>query len=189
METKDRFDLTDSLLNKYKGRPKTIGRYAVSDVWAIEKGYLTLRKFLEGQTNDFESCFRMWEGRRKHEQCQELLEGYEIEKKVEYKHNDWLLVGKADAINSLTNEGLEIKTSDKLLDKAKSWHEYQAKIYCSMFQVPIFYIVQPRIKENRIILKVLAEIERDDKWFEKKLKVIDKFHQELYGYTEIFGTN
>ena len=100
METKNHFDLTESLLRNYQGRPKKVGRYSVSDVWAIEKSYLTVEKFLKGEENDFASCFRMWQGRAKHAQIQELLEGYDVESKKEYVHNDWLLVGKVNPLNN-----------------------------------------------------------------------------------------
>ena len=174
METKSHFDLTDSLLRNYQGRPKTIGRYSVSDVWAIEKGYLTVEKFLKGEENDFGSCFRMWQGRAKHTQAQELLEGYEMETKKEYPHNEWTLVGKVDAINA--EHILEIKTAEKVLDKPKAWHEYQGKLYCTMFERDICYIVQPIVKGERVILKTLGEVKRDDEWFNKKLTIIDIFH-------------
>ena len=177
METKNHFDLTDSLLEKYQGRPKRIGRYSISDVWAIEKGYLTIEKFLKGEENDFTSCFRMWQGRAKHAQVQELLEGYDLESKKEYAHNDWTLVGKVDAWNN--EHILEIKTSDTVLTKPKTWHEYQGKLYCTMFERDICYIVQPIVTGERIILKTLGQVERDDKWFIKRIEKLDAFHKEL----------
>jgi len=174
---KNRFDLTEPLLRLYQGRPHRVGRYNVGDVWAIEKGYMTVEKFLNGQENDFYSCFRMWEGRAKHQQVQELLTDYEHETKKEYSHNNWVLVGKSDALKD--DHGLEIKTGDKIKTEAKEWHEYQARIYCTLFERPIWYIVQPIVKGESIILKTIGEVQRDDDWFNKRLEVIDKFHEKL----------
>jgi len=184
---KSHFDLTSSLLEKYKGRPKKVGRYSVSDVWAIEKVYLTVEKFFAGQDNDFISCFRMWQGTWKHQQVQELLQGYIVEKKVEYPHEDWLLVGKADAMNE--DHVLEIKTGDTIKDEAKEWHMYQGKIYCTIFQRPECFIVQPVVKGETIRLKTIGTVQRDDKWFEEKLKVIGEFHKKVYEHSKTINGN
>ena len=127
----------------------------------------------------------MWQGKSKHKQVQELLEGYVLEEKKEHVHNDWLLVGKADAYNE--DHILEIKTGDTIKDKAKEWHEYQARIYCSMFERPICYIVQPVVKSERIILKTIGEIKRNDNWLQKRLEIIDGFHKELQELQEPHG--
>ena len=170
-------DLSESLCKQYQSRPRKISRYYVSDVWAIEKKYLTVEKFLSPQKDSWLDCYRKWSGKWKHQQVQELLTDYEHETKKEYHHNDWVLVGKSDALKD--DHGLEIKTGDTIKDKAKQWHEYQARIYCTLFERPIWYIVQPIVKGESIILKTIGEVKRNDKWFQKRLEVIDSFHQEL----------
>ena len=175
-------DLTNLLLSKYKSRPREIGKFHVSDVWAINNGYLKTEEFLTGKENKLPDCFNMWQGVGKHRQIQELFEGleeYEIEKRAEYqpKEYKWYLVGKADLLTK--DEVIEIKTSKNLLDKAKRWHIDQVKIYCSIFDRPKGLIVQPIIKPKSIELKEIGVVKRDEKWFLKEMAKLNEFYDKI----------
>lgn len=173
-------DLTPTLLSLYAKKPRKLGQFNVSDVWAIAYKYLTPQMFLKGEEVDFEGVLRMWQGRWKHAQVQEILKemGYELEVRKEYRcREEWKLVGKADAVSE--TDLLEIKTSETLLSSAKDWHLYQGRLYCTMFDMPRCFILQPIVTGSRVFLKKIGEAKRDDKWFEKQMEVLDKFYKEL----------
>jgi hypothetical protein len=151
-------------------------------VWAILKGYTTIEDFLNPKPKTQEDAFRMWQGKWKHAQIQELLldMGYEIEKKIERKVYDWEVVGMADAIK---DEGMEIKTSALLLPEAKKWHAHQAKLYATMFGMP-FAIVQPCVRGSSIYLNVIGREEPDEGWFDKEMEKLNKFHLKLIEYAK-----
>jgi len=175
-------DLTPVLIKKQNfHKKKDIARFSVSQCWGFTRGYTSVDEYLNGKENDFVSCFRMWQGTWKHEQVQELLQlydpTYEMEKKIVERYYGWDLVGKADAINK--DHILEIKTSDKVFEKAKNYMEYQGLMYCSLFKKDYCLIVQPIKTSNKIYLKELARVERDEKKFNRELLKIDKFYQQL----------
>lgn len=172
-------DLTPTLLTKYQDKKKEINRFSVSDCWAIIHGRITPKDYLRGEIRDFSQIFKMWQGTWKHNQIQELLKelGYEIEPKIEYKTDDFVLVGKADAI--LGDEILEIKTSAELIPNAKSWHIEQVMIYLSLFKKQKGVIVQPITKGNKLFLKEIGKVERDDEFFRKVLEELKEFQSKL----------
>ena len=172
-------DLTDTLLTIQKHRPRILGRFSTSDVWAIRNGYLTPENYFKEEVKDFSQAFKMWNGTWRHNQVQELLKelGYEIELKIEHKTPDFTLVGKIDAIKD--DIILEIKTSTELLPKAKSWHIEQLKIYLSLFEKEKGVIVQPITQGNKLILKEIGIVKRDNKFFEKVLTDLREFQTKL----------
>jgi hypothetical protein len=170
-------DLTSKLLEKQKARPVEIGRYSVSRLWGVLNGYCLPGEFLKGEKIDFKSALNMRLGTLKHDLVQELLPDWELEVKKEYKHKDWILVGKCDATQDDTI--LEIKTSDKVIEKAKRWHEWQVKMYLGMFDKENGIIVQPVIKPNRLLLKEIGSVKKNNDWFIKELGKIDELHKEL----------
>jgi len=171
-------DLTKALYNQFEPKKRVPGRYNASELYGIVKGYVSAREYLRQEKPDTLSCFRMWQGRWKHSQVQELLGplGYTIEPKVEFAYKDIILVGKADAIKE---NGMEIKTSNEVLDRAKDWHRFQAKLYCTMFQKETWQIVQPVVTKNRVGLKIIGRVERDDQWFQEQLETLYQFHLEV----------
>ena len=170
-------DLTQALLNSCKHHERTPARYSVSDLYGIVNGYLTPQTWLYGRPVKLHEAFRMWQGRGKHRQVQELLTDWQIEVKKEYLFEELTLVGVVDAINE--DCILEIKTSESVMAKAKEWHKYQARIYCSMFERPLAHVMQPVIKGQRLYLKNLGSVERDDEFFKEQLQLLNKFHKKL----------
>src|SRR3990167_34589 len=172
---KEMIDLTPALLKRHYHDPPKFGRYNASELWGIVNGYADPKTWLLGHPVKPQDALRMWSGRWKHEQVQELLVGWIREEKRESEYRDIVLVGKVDAMNETTI--LEIKTSDAVMTEAKKWAEYQAKIYCSMFERPKAYVVQPVIKGTKIILKELGHVNRNDKWFQNQLSKLYEFHE------------
>lgn len=172
-------DLTLALLQQFQPKERKLGRFNASDVWAIANGYLTAEEFFNPEKINIISAYKMWQGRWKHSQFQELLGqmGYQCELKKEHTEPRWILVGKVDAINS--EQILEIKTSEEILHKSKRWHDYQLKLYLTMFERPFGWIVQPIIKDNRLLLKHLSKVERDDDWFNEQMRILEIFFQKL----------
>jgi len=162
----------------YPPKKGKVGRYNCSSLWGIVYGYLSPEQFINGEEIDFKSALRMYNGTHDHEKTQKLLKGYECEIKKEYEIDGITLVGKVDAINK--EEILEIKTSDKVFENAKRWHIYQGKIYCTLFNMPVCYIVQPVYTDTELYLKVVGEAKRNDSWFAKQIKILKEFHQQVY---------
>jgi len=170
-------DLTNIFLERQQQKPVETGRYHISRLWGVLNGYCTPQEFLKGEKIDFNSALRMAMGTLKHDLIQELLPDWKIEVKKEYRHKDWVLVGKCDAHNKDTI--LEIKTSDKLIPTAKRWHIWQVKMYLSMFKRDKGIIVQPIITPNKLLLKEIGIVERDEKWFREELEKINELHIKL----------
>lgn len=186
----DNIDLTPALMHKYNGNPKVnkVGRYSVSMLWGMmtvnsftKELYTTPEAYLRPEPHDFEGVMNMWQGTHKHAQVQELLDGYDKEIKkvmiIKIGSVEFELVGQVDAINA--TEGLEIKTSQKLHTSSKKWHDYQARIYCSMFERDVFKVCQPVVTKDKILLNVLAEIKRNDTWFNKEMAKLASYHEKL----------
>ena len=180
-------DLTDKILKYGNNRKdRIIGRYSVSDLWGLltinsytGKPYTSIQEWLDGKKNTFDGCFKMWQGSWKHKQIQDLMKdcGYMIEVKKEYKLNNFMIVGMVDLMNEDTI--LEIKTSDELITTAKRWHIWQVKMYLSIFQRDKGIIFQPVIKPNKLLLKELGVVKRNDSWFDGEIIKIEKLHNQL----------
>ncbi len=170
-------DLTDKFLALQKGHKPAIGRYSISSLWGVLNGFISPEDWFKGEEITLESALRMGLGTKKHEMIEELLEGYEIEKKTEFAYKDFILVGKCDATKD--NTILEIKTSDKLIPQAKRWHSWQLKCYLSMFGKDEGFICQPVFSKTKFYLKDIGRVERNEKWFKLELEKIDILHQKL----------
>lgn len=173
----DHYNLTEDLMAQYGQTKGVVGRYSCSKVFSIVEGWITPEQYRDGEVFNFESAYRMWNGTHRHTQVQSLLKGYKMEIKVEKPYRQFVLVGKCDAIDD--KKILEIKTSEKLYTEAKRWHKYQAKLYCTLFERDTAEIVQPVVKGNQLLLRVLGTVKRDDKWFEKQMVKLDEFHNKL----------
>jgi len=174
-------DLTQLLLKSYENK-RVVGRYSVSDLFGMLNGYLPPEKYLENRTIQVEEALRMKMGEAKHYIVRPLLEalGFEAEVKKEYPVDDFVLVGKVDAMKD--DLIIEIKTSDKLLREPKKWHEFQLKCYLTIFEKPRGIIGQPVINNGTFYIKVLKEYKRDDKWFlEKVIEPLKEYHRILKG--------
>jgi len=172
-------DITNLLLKRYNSKPREVGKFNCSDIWAINNGYLGVEEYLKGKENTVKDCLNMFGGVMKHTAIQELFEDtdYEIEKRVEYRPDyEWYIVGKADLINK--DHIIEIKTSDKLLEKAKSWHIYQCRFYTTMLERPEALIVQP-VVSDKLVLKEIGRVKRNDKWVQGQLEKLNEFYKKL----------
>ena len=186
-------DLTQRLLDLYACKKGQVGRYPVSSIWAICNGYKSVEDYFFGEPIEFDAAIRMSNGVWKHAQIQELLDTkiFEIEKKIAWMPEtaDFEIVGKCDFIDKAEN-GLiyEIKTSEKLLTM-KPWHEWQGKIYCSLFKREKCFILQPLIdypikERERLVLKTIGVTERDEIWFKSVVKKLTSFHKKLLEFEE-----
>ena len=52
-------DITEKLRDKFGPKKRTIGRYSVSDLYAIKAGWLTLETYLTPVPPDFEAIKKM----------------------------------------------------------------------------------------------------------------------------------
>lgn len=171
-------DLTPLFEKKFAPYPRKLGRYSVSDVWAILNGYKTPEEFWNQPTPDTESILRMWNGMVIHAQVQGVLEEARCEVKREMQHKHLTIVGKADYLPE-GDIGWEFKTSEKAINKSKPWHEWQSKFYATMFERPEWAILQPIVKGGRIMLKEIGRVKRNDEWVKEKLTELELFHAEV----------
>lgn len=172
-------DLTPLLKNKFKPYPRKIGRYSVSDMYAIKRGWITEDTYVHRPAPDGVGMVRMWAGIVNHELIQGLLDEEKCEKKEVLKYNDEIeIVGKADYLPN-EKEVWEFKTTNKALNKAKPEHLHQVKAYCSLFQREKGYVMQPQILDGKIVLRIIGVVERDDDWLQDELRELEQFHERV----------
>jgi len=189
MRNKMRIDLTKRLVDKtnQEKRTNTIGRYSISNIWAINNNYLSPKQFLEGEEFDFISAFRMFQGTWKHRQLEDLLKNdYPVEQKKEMEikadGETFTIVGIADIQDFIDKKDVcDFKTSQEL-KVAKRWDLAQVKAYLTLFEKPKGYILQPRYTKNALWLEVIGETDRDDDWFNKEMNKLAQFHRRLKKY-------
>lgn len=160
---------------------KQLHRYSASNIYALLNGWENLETYLEPKIFDFENAYRMWQGKQKHRQIQELLPEYQQEVKIEKEIDGLTIVGMADLLDD--SEVIEIKTSEKLYPKAKTWHSHQLRLYLTLFERDKGRVVQPIVNKRGLELKTIGTYKRDDKWFQEqidKLRVIDKKITKYY---------
>lgn len=172
------YNLNDRLVKLAESKDNVIGRYSMSKLWAINNGYLKPEDYIKGEPITPEGARRMKLGTKKHELLEELFPEYETEVKKEMKVKDFEIVGIADILDLEGNNVIDFKTSDKLKE-AKSWDEYQVKIYCTLFERPEGLILQPVYKGNNHYLKLITKVVRDDSWFSVQMDKLEKFHNKL----------
>ena len=176
-----------------RDRENKVGRYSCSSIYAFLQGWETPEDFIKGKQMDFAGQFNCWEGTYKHKAIEELMEilGYETEVKKEMKVGDFTIVGIADYLSK--DEVSDLKTSRELYSKAKKWHEFQVKLYCTLFEKPVGKIMQPVFEEeykpNKVgipkpvptnfYLKEIGSVKRDDSWFKKEMEKLSAFHKEV----------
>ena len=170
-----KIDLTKHLLREPKKRQ--LNRFSISELYYLLAGWTKLEDYVNGKQFTPQEAWVMQLGSLKHAWTQEHLKtiGYDVEIKKELKIGDIELVGVADALTK--DHGLEIKTSDKLKVQASRAHEYQARMYASLFNVPLFYVMQPVMNSEKAYLKTIGEVKQNKKWFEKEVVRIQEFYK------------
>ena len=167
------------------GRSRIRGRYNSSEVYAITHGFrsgkLTPEEWMNAPEKTTKELLTMWNGTGIHNQIQGLLGGRDYkEEKVEFVYKDIIVVAKADFMPpNLPDEVWELKSSEKLMTKAKPWALHQVKMYTTMFKKKRGTIYQPVQDDDGIYLKYLGSVERDDEWYEKELQMLYQFHLKV----------
>ena len=175
-------DFTDALIkSSLQKDDKKPNRFHVSSIWGIVNGYTSVQEYIEGKKFTAFEAWRMLMGSKKHEAVQEFLKDkYDMEVKMEIKEGEIEIVGKVDCMAKDKTHILEIKTSDTLYEKAKSWHIYQLQWYLYLWQIPVGYIVQPATKDGKYYLKVIGEVKRPTKiWYVNQIVKLNDFYKEV----------
>ena len=174
-------NLTKLLLKKMGSYPRKRGRYNASELYGITKGYVTPELWLNPKPKLAKDAIKMWNGTLAHEQIQKLLPKEGCELKREHLYKGITLVGKADYQDASdpNSDIWEFKTSDVLMDTAKEGHEYQGRLYCTMFQRPRTIIYQPVQTADSLFLKNLGFVTRDDEWFDEQMEKLYAFHLKV----------
>jgi hypothetical protein len=178
--------LEKAFLELYKPKQRTVGKYYVSDLWAMTSGYLPPEKFLALEPFNLGSQINCHMGIEKHESVQKLLQVIYpkgvAEERVEKKFGDFVIVGKADFIEN--DVIIEIKTSFDLMPDSKPWQDYQLKWYLELFRKERGYVVQPVFKTYNgkpvdMRLKILKIVYCNPLFVDKELDKIKMYHQAL----------
>jgi CRISPR/Cas system-associated exonuclease Cas4 (RecB family) len=171
-------NLTDYL--RGEKRERKLNRFSVSELYYLLAGWTTVEEYLKGKEFTIKNLWEMKLGELKHQWIQDFLKkDYECEIKKVYKVDDLEIVGKADLIAK--DHGIEIKTG-KARDKASRSQEFQARMYCTIFEKPVFYIMQPYHNHEKAYLKTIGVVHRNDKWFETQINKIKLKYQEIKNY-------
>lgn len=201
-------DLTPKLLASMGGRQRKLGRYSASEIYKmITPGLpwgMPVGKFFDVEEITPENALRMSNGIMYHEMVQKHLDEKRNEIKREYYYYGpgdprnfsrvippypakapklaeepmFTLVGKADHVPE-DDSVWEIKTSDTVMTKSKPWQDHQAKLYCTMFEKSVGYVLQPLIDGNKLVLKEVGRVKRDDEWFAKEMAKLQNYHERL----------
>jgi hypothetical protein len=134
-------------------------------------------QWMKAPEKEMKDVLTMWSGIGMHNQIQELLGKEFCEEKKEFVYKDIVLVGKADYLPpDKPDELWELKTSEKAMKTSKMWHDYQTRLYCTMFGKEHGLIYQPVQNADGVYLRHLKTINRDDHWFEMELEKLYQFH-------------
>lgn len=171
-------DLTERLKEKMISWPRKIGRYHSSELYGITHKYLTVDKWLHAPERKVFELLKMWNGILVHDHIQRLLPAQYNEIKKEHIFKDITLVAKADHLPDL-DEVWEFKTSSEEFDSSKPSHDYQVKIYCSVFERSVGKVFQPVSSSKGLFLKHIGTVERDDTWFRGELEKLYDFHIKI----------
>jgi hypothetical protein len=181
-----KIDLSPAFKQQFSPKQRKVGRYSVSDIWAMLNDYLPPQDYLKLEEYSVTAEINKWQGTTKHREIQALWlllnPEDEVEKKVEKKIGDFIVVGKADIIHK--NVVLEIKTSMDLLFVSKRWHDYQLQWYLNLFEKDKGYIAQPTIKtlHNKPVaveLSILKTIYHNPTFFEREVEKLTEYHNQL----------
>lgn len=177
-------DLTPTLLKKMASYPRTIGRYNSSELYGIVAGYVTPALWFSPKNKTPEEALRMWKGVLIHDHVQRLLPTELNEIKKEYRKDGITLVAKVDHLPNHVDSVWEFKSSDEYMKKSKPSHDFQARLYCTIFERPFADIYQPVSSPEGLWLKHLHRVNRDDKWFDKQFAILKRFHEQILEYSE-----
>lgn len=174
--------------------PRKLGRYSASDLYKMLESAnipwgLKPEDFFKLEAVNFEGAYRMRNGVIYHELVQEFLTDCDNEVKKEYEYKTsgplgveethFVVVAKADSLPRDRDEVWEIKTSEGVIARAKPWQEHQAKLYCSIFGRSLARILQPVVDRNRLILREVGLVNRDDEWFAQEMRRLHNYHERL----------
>jgi hypothetical protein len=177
-------DLTPKLIGEQ--RERKLNRFSCSEIFYLLKGWTSIEDYVNRKLPTAQEAHTMLMGSLKHKWIQEQLKDqYQMEIKKELTFGEIEIVGVADMLHLepmgaeakllKPDYGFEIKTG-KLRTKASASQEYQARMYCSLFEVPFFYVVQPVINNGKLILKQLAVVRRSDIFFNNQIKKLTEFY-------------
>lgn len=179
-------DLTNHLKTRFAPYPRKVGRYSVSDLWAITsrtregKRYKTAEEWLYQPEPDLPGMLRMMSGIINHNLIQEMLPKKNCEVKRVYEYQGIEIVAKADYLpDDFPSEVWEFKTKDEVMDESKPWQVHQARCYTTMFERDFACVMQPIVKDGTVVLRELSRHKRNDEWFHKQLDELLTFHEEV----------
>lgn len=181
-------DLTSKL--KGEKRVRKLNRFSCSEMYYLLQGWTTLDDYVNGKEKTVQDYYTMAMGTAKHQMIQEWLKDeYQVEVKKELTFGEIEIVGVADLLHleplkdvptlQKPDYGIEIKTSTRLKEKSSGAHDFQAKMYCSIFDVPYFIIMQPVLKDGKCILKEIGRVKKSDIFFNNQIKKLTELYQQL----------
>lgn len=173
-------DLTPALRKKHGNYPRKRGRYSSSELYGITHGYTSPQNWLNPPEKKVLDMLRMWNGTLVHDHIQRLLPPELSEIKKEHLWNGITLVAKVDHLPKHENTVWEFKSAEEEMAASKESHEYQGKLYCTIFERPQTKIFQPvQSPDHGLFLKHIGTVDRDDVWFQKQLEKLYEFHLKV----------
>jgi hypothetical protein len=201
-------DLTEKFLEDSKGYQQKLGRYSSSSIYKmLNHAFLPWgtppTKYFDIEEPTIVGAMRMKQGTQSHELVQKYLPQNRNEIKFEYAYYGdgdprncskivppypakaeplaeepiFIVVGKVDHLHD--DYVIEIKTSTDVFKASKDYHDLQSKLYCTICERPSTYIVQPLVSSNRLVLKEIGVVDRDDEWFASEMRKLNNYHERL----------
>jgi len=177
--------MKDNLLVKYvnrdTGHERKVGRYWISDIWAIRKGYLTVGGFFKRKPIDIQGAMNIETGNAFEEKFEDILLAMKIEHEwnipTEIKIDDFVLVVKPDFIfpNSVIETKAPVKITTSIPDKWKDQLEGEYRA----LNKPTYLGVFGNNPTRRFSLPDLYKYTPSDKRWEEIQEVLRVFHKKL----------
>jgi hypothetical protein len=170
-------ELLKKYVNRESAHKREVGRYWVSDLWAIMTGELLPENFLKDAKKNLLSCSHIQRGIEKEDTLKKILDyneiKYEYQEKKELKIDDFVLVAIADF--SLEDRILELKAPMILPGSIKEWHRPQLEAQHRLFNKPVYvgYVKEwnnPLFYEYRPCPMLWEIIQRELRKFHRELK-------------------
>ena len=167
--------------NRDTGHERKIGRYWISDIWSIRKGYLTVGGFFKSKPIDEQGAMNIETGNCFEHKMEEVLvalnKEHDYNPKKELEIDDFILVVKPDFVfpKCIIETKAPVKITREIPEKWKDQLEGEYRAFEKSTYLGVFGNNPTR----RFSMPDLYKYTPDDKRWESIKVVLREFHAKL----------
>ena len=167
--------------NRDTGHERKIGRYWISDIWAIRKGYLTVGGFFKSKPIDEQGAMNIETGNCFEQKMEEVLvalnKEHDYNPKKELEIDDFILVVKPDFVfpKCIIETKAPVKITREIPEKWKDQLCGEAKA----FGKPVYLGVFGNNPTRRFSMPDLYKYKYEEERWEEIKDLLRTFHQKL----------